>query len=177
MAKARDYAILLGLAGAVVALDQWTKLLVRTKLPFAQTWSPWEWLAPYARIVHWNNTGAAFGFFQSGGMLFTIVAILVSIAIVYYYPRVPSSQVPLRLALSLQLGGAVGNLIDRLAHGTVIDFISIGNFPVFNVADSSISVGVAVLVAAMWLEERRGQDRPDDEAREEPLPEVEQQAK
>lgn len=158
--KARDYAILLGLAGVVVALDQWTKYLVRTRLAFSESWSPWEWLAPYARIIHWNNTGAAFGLFRSGGMIFTVVAFIVSLAILYYYPRVPAGQVPLRLALSLQLGGAIGNLIDRLAQGTVTDFISVGSFPVFNVADASISIGVAVLVAAMWIDERRGPRRP-----------------
>ncbi len=173
LTKARDYAALLGLAGAVVALDQWTKYLVRTRLDFSQSWSPWEWLAPYARIVHWNNTGAAFGMFQSGGLVFTVVAFIVSLAILYYYPRVPASQVPLRLALSLQLGGAIGNLIDRLAVGTVTDFISLGNFPVFNVADASISAGVAVLIAAMWLEERRSKGGAEEE---EPAPGAEQEA-
>lgn len=172
--KARDYAVLLGLAGAVVALDQWTKYLVRTRLAFAESWSPWDWLAPFARIVHWNNTGAAFGMFQSGGLIFTVVAFIVSIAILYYYPRVPASQVPLRLALSLQLGGAVGNLIDRLSQGTVTDFISIGTFPVFNVADASISAGVAVLIAAMWIEERRGSKAGEE--KEEPAPGTEQGA-
>lgn len=155
MTKVRDYLVLVGGAGIVVALDQWTKYLVRTRLEVGEIWSPWEWLSPIARVVHWNNTGAAFGLFQSGGLIFTVVAIVVSLAILYYYPRVPASQIPLRLALALQLGGAVGNLIDRLAVGTVTDFISLGTFPVFNVADASISIGVAVLVAAMWVEERR----------------------
>lgn len=155
MSKVRDYFILLGIAGMVIALDQWTKYLVRFNLERGETWSPFEWLSPYARIIHWTNTGAAFGLFKSGGLFFTVIAILVSIAILYYYPRVPSSQVALRLALSLQLGGAVGNLIDRLIHGIVTDFISVGSFPVFNVADSCISIGVAILIAAMWVEERR----------------------
>jgi signal peptidase II len=173
LTKAREYAFLLGLAGAVVALDQGTKYWVRTQLAFTESWTPWAWLAPYARIIHWNNTGAAFGLFRSGGLLFTVVAVLVSVAILYYYPRVPASQTPLRLALSLQLGGAIGNLIDRLLQGTVTDFISVGSFPVFNVADASISVGVAVLVAAMWLEERRGAGRGSEDDGE-PVPEVEQ---
>ncbi len=174
LTKARDYAVLLGLAGAVVALDQWTKYLVRTRLAFTESWSPWEWLAPYVRIVHWSNTGAAFGLFQSGGLLFTIVAFIVSLGILVYYPRVPASQVPLRLALSLQLGGAIGNLIDRLTQGTVTDFVSVGTFPVFNLADASISAGVAVLIAAMWLEERRGRKAPVEE--EEPASSTEQGA-
>ncbi|MGD8603306.1 MAG: signal peptidase II [Anaerolineales bacterium] len=160
--KVKDYLILIGGAGLIVALDQWTKYLVRSNLAVSETWSPFEWLAPYVRIVHWNNTGAAFGMFPSGSMIFTVIAIVVSLAIVYYFPRVPSQQGALRLALVLQMGGALGNLISRLVEGTVTDFISIGSFAVFNVADSSISIGVAVLIAGMWLEERRASREPED---------------
>ncbi|HEY70313.1 MAG TPA: signal peptidase II [Anaerolineae bacterium] len=155
MRKVRDYLVLLGIAGGIVALDQWTKYLVRSRLAFGEAWSPWEWLMPYARIVHWNNTGAAFGLFPAAGVIFTIVAILVSVAIIYYYPRVPKNQIGVRIALPMQLAGALGNLIDRLSIGTVTDFVSLGAFPVFNVADASISIGVAVLVVVMFLEDRR----------------------
>jgi signal peptidase II len=86
------------------------------------------------------------------------MALIVSAAILYYYPKVPTGQTPLRLALVLQLGGAVGNLIDRLIQHTVTDFIAIGSFPVFNLADASITLGVAVLAAAIWVEERRGRE-------------------
>ena len=154
MKLVRDYMTLFGISGAVIALDQWSKYLVRSRLAFGESWSPFEWLAPYARIVHWNNTGAAFGIFPQGSIVFTIVAIVVSLAIIYYYPQVPSSEIPLRLALGMQLGGAVGNLISRLSIGAVTDFVSLGSFPVFNVADSSISIGVVVLLVGMWNEER-----------------------
>jgi signal peptidase II len=153
--KVRDYLVLLGIAGAIIALDQTTKYLVRSLLQVGETWSPAQWLAPYARIVHWNNTGAAFGMFPSGGWIFTIIAIIVVAAVLFYWPRVPGNKVALRIALALQFGGAIGNLIDRLIHGTVTDFISLGSFPVFNLADASISTGVAVLVIGMWVEERR----------------------
>lgn len=155
MSRVREYMGLVGIASAVLALDQLSKYLIRTNLTFGETWLPFPWLAPYARIVYWNNTGAAFGLFPSGGLLFTIIAVLVSGAILYYYPRLPRGHKPLRLALGLQLGGAIGNLTDRVLHGTVIDFISIGSFPVFNLADSSISVGVAILIVTMWIDERR----------------------
>ena len=153
--------ILLGLSGMIVAVDQWTKYLVRSRLELGETWMPIAWLAPIARVIHWNNTGAAFGLLPSASLVFTIVAVLVCIAVLYYFPRVPAVQWPLRAALVLQFAGALGNLIDRLLLGTVTDFISVGTFPVFNVADASISVGVAVLVAGMWLDERR---RPLDTA-------------
>ena len=140
----------------MIALDQWTKWLVRTNIPFQQAWLPESllWLMPYARIVHWSNSGAAFGSFQNGNTVFTILAIIVIIAILYYYPRVEADDWALRLAMGLQLGGAAGNLIDRLMAGKVTDFISIGNFAVFNVADSSISVGVAILVLGVWIKEQ-----------------------
>ncbi|MCL4529803.1 MAG: signal peptidase II [Chloroflexi bacterium] len=152
----RDYLILLVPAGLIVALDQWTKWLVRTNLPFEGTWLPsWlSWLSPYARIVNWSNSGAAFGSFQNGNAVFTVLAILVIIAIIYYFPRVEASDWTLRAAMCLQMGGAAGNLVDRLLAGKVTDFISIGTFPVFNVADSSITVGVVVLLIGVWIKER-----------------------
>jgi signal peptidase II len=82
------------------------------------------------------------------------LAIVVSCVIIYYFPRVPREDWLLRLALALQLGGAVGNLVDRITEGYVTDFISVGMFPVFNIADASISIGVALLILAMWLKER-----------------------
>ena len=150
-----DYIFLLSLSSIVILLDQWTKYLVRTQLPLGSSWSPWSWLYPYARIVHWNNTGAAFGMFQNLGLVFTILAFLVAIAILYYFPRVPRNEWAIRLAMCLQFSGAVGNLIDRLTQGTVTDFISLGSFAVFNVADASISVGVAVLILTVWIKDRQ----------------------
>ena len=150
-----DYIFLLSLSSIVILLDQWTKYLVRTLLPLGRSWSPWPWLYPYARIVHWNNTGAAFGMFQSLGFVFTILAFLVALAILYYFPRVPRTEWAIRLAMCLQFSGAVGNLIDRLTQGTVTDFISLGSFAVFNVADASISVGVALLILTVWIKDRQ----------------------
>lgn len=136
-------------------LDQWTKNIVRTNLMLGEIWSPWEWLTPYVRILHWSNTGAAFGIFQEGGQVFIVVAIIVSLAIIYYFPQIPSEQWGVRLAVSMQMGGALGNLVDRLTIGPVTDFVSVGNFAIFNVADASVSVGVAILILAMWVEERK----------------------
>ena len=153
----RDYGFLLTLAALIVAVDQWTKTLVRTRLALEEYWAPWPWLAHYARIVHWKNTGAAFGMLQGFGDVFTVLAILVAIAIIYYFPQVPPQDWVLRLAMGLQLGGALGNLVDRLTVGSVTDFISIGTFPVFNVADASISTGVDILILGMWFKDRHNE--------------------
>lgn len=152
MSKWRDYLSLAGIAGLVIAADQWTKYLIRARLAPGEQWAPWEWLAPYARLVHSDNTGAAFGLFKDGALFFTILALVVSSAIIIYFPRVPRSERALRFALSMQLGGAVGNLIDRLLQeGRVTDFVSLGRFPVFNVADAGISIGVAVLLISTFF--------------------------
>jgi len=158
----RDYAYLLGVAGVIIALDQITKYVVRTYLPIGEYWTPWPWLLPYARIIHVSNAGAAFGLFQGFGDIFTILAIIVSLVILYYFPRVPRGDWALRLAMGLQLGGAIGNLIDRVTQGSVTDFISVGNFAVFNVADASISIGVAILIIGMWIKENEHESSPEN---------------
>ena len=152
----QNYWGIFTIATAIIALDQWTKWLVRTNLPFRGTWLPdsLSWLSPYARIVNWTNSGAAFGMFQDGNVVLAVLAFIVIGAIIYYYPRVERDDWTLRLAMGLQLGGAAGNLIDRLMVGEVTDFLSVGTFPVFNVADSSITVGVIVLLLGVWLKER-----------------------
>lgn len=160
------YAYLFAISGLIVAFDQWTKSLVRANLGLGETWLPDSvmWLSPYARIVHWYNTGAAFGMFQSGSMVFTVLAIIVISAIIYYFPRVENSDWALRIAMSMQLAGAVGNLLDRLSQdGKVTDFISVGTFPVFNIADASISIGTAILLLGVYLQERAAQKRVKSE--------------
>lgn len=151
----RTYGLMVVVATLIVALDQVTKYLVRSNLEFGQIWMPWSWLLPYARIIHINNTGAAFGLFKGANSIFMILAVIVSGAIVYYFPSVSRKDWVVRLALSMQLAGALGNLIDRIFFGHVTDFVSVGNFAVFNVADASITVGVAVLLIGMWLQDKR----------------------
>ena len=158
----RDYTILFVIAASVILLDQVTKHLVRSNLGFSEMWAPWPWLLPYARIVNWQNTGAAFGIFQQFGEVFKILPLIVSGAIIYYNSQVPSNEWPLRLALGLMLGGALGNVIDRYARGFVTDFISVGNFAVFNVADSSVTIGVTILIIYMWYQERKRSSTDSD---------------
>ena len=158
-----DYLILIAIAGTIAIVDQLTKNAVRKSLVYGESWMPLEWLAPYARILHIQNTGAAFGMFKDGSLIFTGLAVLVTIFILYYFPQVPKEEWPLRLAMGMQMGGALGNLIDRLQFGHVTDFISIGNFPIFNIADSSISVGAAVLILGIWISERKAKKENQEE--------------
>ena len=152
--KLRAYLILLPISSFIVAFDQLTKSLVRNNLAIGEIWAPWDWLIPYARVVHWSNTGVAFGMFQNNNVLFSIMVSIIVLIILFYYPQLTEGDVFLKIALSLQLGGAVGNLIDRLMIAHVTDFISVGNFAVFNVADASVTVGVGIMILGLWVQEK-----------------------
>jgi signal peptidase II len=153
----RNYWLLFLVAGIVIAADQISKAYIRANFTEGvDMWAPWPWLLPYARIIYVTNTGVAFGMFKGMGSIFMILAFIVSFAIFYYFPRVPAQEWTLRLAMGLQLAGALGNLFDRVfSNGQVTDFISVGDFPVFNVADSSITIGVIILLLGIWMQEQR----------------------
>jgi signal peptidase II len=159
----RDYLTLFAIGGAIIILDQITKTLVRTNIALGEWWSPWVWLEPYARIANWKNTGVAFGMLPNIGDVVTILAIVVAIGIVYYFPHVPREDWTMRLAMGLEFGGAIGNLIDRLTIGWVTDFVSIWRFPVFNVADLCITLGVIVMLLGVWSQEKKSTKSSDSE--------------
>jgi signal peptidase II len=161
-----DFTLLILFAAIMVTLDQWTKAWVRANVPLGADWLPdsLAWLMPYARVRYTINSGAAFGMFQQGGWIFAILAVIVSIMIISYFPSTSRRDWWLRLALGLQLGGAVGNLVDRIRFGPVTDFISLGSFAIFNVADSCITVGVTILILGVWLMERKQKKEKQAEA-------------
>jgi signal peptidase II len=155
-----EHLILPVTAALILIADQVTKYLVATQLAVGQSVDLIPWLAPVFSITHVTNTGVAFGMFQGLGSLFVIAHIVAAVAIIIYSRRLPPGQWVLRLALGLALGGAVGNLIDRVLHGYVVDFFDLNfwplqNFPVWNVADNSIVVGVALLIGSLLWEERQ----------------------
>lgn len=102
-------------------------------------------------ITYVLNPGAAFGILQHRTWFFVLVAGLLFAAVIYYYPRLPAGCRWLRLGLGLLLGGAAGNAIDRLQTGYVIDFFDFRVWPVFNIADSAIVVGVGLIVYTILL--------------------------
>jgi signal peptidase II len=159
----RSNLVLGGLALFVVTLDQWTKALIRSAIPLNETISLAAWLDPYLRLTHIQNAGAAFGLGQGLGRVFIYVSFAAIFLIVIYFRRVAQRSWLLRIALGLQLGGAIGNLIDRLTRGGVTDYVNLGWFPIFNVADSSITVGTILLcIFALFLdpEARRSHEAP-----------------
>ena len=159
-----DYAVLFLIAGIIVLLDQLTKEWVRLNLQLGEIYRPDLWISSFMRIVHWKNTGAAFGMFQDMNAVFMVLSVLVSAVILYYFPQIPRQDRLVRLAMGMLLGGAIGNLVDRFRQGYVTDFVSVGKFPVLNIADASISVGVAILFVGMWLQEKNKKETIPAEA-------------
>jgi len=165
---ALPFLLLALIVAAVVSLDQLSKSWVAAWLPEGHWWSPWSGeAAEIFRITHTTNSGAAFGLFPNQGSLFILIAIVVVIAIVIYYRHLPAEDWLIRISLGLQLGGAIGNLTDRLRFGYVVDFIDISFWPIFNLADASITIGVLLIIYQLWRMERakarRGHTRVDEE--------------
>ena len=154
----RDW-ILFATIVAVFVADQLTKFAIKGTMRLGESW-PAEGLI---RITHGSNTGTAFGLLQSQ-TLFLIFASIIAIGFLVYFYRAYALPRPiLRLAIGLQLGGAFGNLFDRVAFGAVTDFIDVGWWPIFNIADSSICVGMATLIIVLLLFDRRTDTDVQDE--------------
>jgi signal peptidase II len=162
--RRQDTLILPAMAALVLLADQASKYLVKTRLGEGQSWDIVPWLAPIFRITHVTNTGAAFGLFPQWGDVLVVIAAVVIIAIMFYHRHISDEQWLMRIALGLQLGGAVGNLVDRLRQGFVVDFIDLNfwplrEWPVSNLADISIVTGVTLLALLILWEEKHERDR------------------
>ena len=152
----------LGLSVIAIVLDQWTKWIAVNSLNYADP-------VPVLPFLNWtllHNYGAAFSFLSDAGgwqrYFFTSLAGIVSIVFVFWLMRMPKTLKVLPLAIALILGGAVGNLIDRVLLGYVVDFIHVyynnSHFPAFNIADSAITLGtVLLLIDSFFLEKKRVQ--------------------
>ena len=151
-------------AAIVLGLDQYTKGLIEKLLPLGGSYAPLPGLEPYLNLVHTFNTGAAFGLLQGQGGLLAVVALVIILVALIYTRFLPVDSVPIKLCLGLQLGGALGNLVDRLEHsGRVTDFVLLTlplkdrvlAWPAFNVADSGIVVGTILLMILLLVAERK----------------------
>ncbi len=146
----------------VLALDQATKYLVKSYLPLYDSWPD----RGFIRLTHSTNTGTAFSLFQDQTTLL-IFASLFAIGFLFYFYRTQAlSSRLMRLAIGMQLGGAFGNLVDRLRDGAVVDFIDVGWWPIFNLADSCIVTGIAALLVTMVFSRETTRKRPAEDAPE-----------
>ena len=136
----------------VVGLDQLTKHTIAAGVPVGETHK----FLPLIDLVHVRNTGVAFGVFSGGGALVLTLTLLALAVLVIYLAWRPDRPY-LWLPTGMLVGGAVGNLIDRISSGSVIDFIKLPYWPAFNVADMSITFGV---LALLWVLEGKREDEP-----------------
>jgi signal peptidase II len=141
--------VLAAIAAGVVIVDRVTKIFVERR--FGVPYGPREVVDHVLFLTVTRNRGAAFGLFQNFTAGFLLISALVLVGILIYYWRLPRDDWSTRVALALVFGGAIANAYDRGVKGSVVDFIQVPHWPIFNVADSAITVGVAVLlVGTIW---------------------------
>ncbi|EON73204.1 MULTISPECIES: signal peptidase II [Lysinibacillus] len=147
-----------GLAAFVILLDQWTKWLIVKNMEYGERISVWD---PWFGILSHRNRGAAWGMLEGQMWLFTIVTVGVIIAIIYFYHKEAKGKPIFQVGLMLLLGGAIGNFIDRLFRGEVVDFVDVlipvmnYDFPIFNIADAALTVAVVVLMIGLIIEDKK----------------------
>lgn len=155
--------LILIVAALVMALDQLSKYLVAASLPVGGVWSPFPGEYPVFQIVHTTNTGVTFGLFKDLGLISVGIAVAVAAVIIIYSRKLRNDQKLTCVSLGLMLGGAIGNVIDRIRLGHVIDFLDAGIGPTrwytSNVADIAIVSGVILLGLATLLDERKHKRR------------------
>lgn len=146
----RSPALLLGVAGASVAVDQWSKHWAAAHLAFHE---PIHLVDGLVTLTYTRNSGIAFGMFAGKNFPFYIFSIVAALAVFWMWSRHPRLPAARQWSLALILGGALGNLVDRVRAGEVTDFILLAwrghEFPVFNVADMCVTAGV-ILFALVW---------------------------
>jgi signal peptidase II len=157
----RKYWVLLIFCFGILLLDQWTKSLIVRELPLYQRV---EVIQGFFNIIHVRNTGGAFGIFggEKGGLgsiLFVIFSLIAIGAVLFLFIKIKENEKTLALSFSLVLSGAIGNLIDRLRYGEVIDFLdfhlSSTHWPAFNVADSAICIGIGLMALELLIRDHR----------------------
>lgn len=150
MSRARSLAVLLGTAAVVFGLDHLTKWLVVQRLALDEQWPS----SGPITIHHIRNKGAAFGLFPQLQTVFLVVAVIVSLYIIVAGPRF-AAGLWAQVTLGAILGGAIANAVDRFVQGYVVDFVDLHRWPVFNLADSAIVVGIIVAVLTFGRDDDR----------------------
>lgn len=157
------FRLLAAVAGTVLLLDQLTKVYIDRSFALYESV---EVVPNFFHITYLRNKGAAFGLLADSAFripFFITVSLLAVAMIFWYFRQLPPDQVGQQWGLSLVLGGALGNLVDRIRLGEVIDFLDVHwyrhHWPAFNIADSAICVGVGLLLLCMWRFERREKQR------------------
>jgi len=141
------YKIIFSIALIIILIDQISKFFIKTNFQLNQT------LPVLENIVHLtyiHNFGAGFGILQQQRWILISISFIVIGAIFYYFDRIKEKETILQILIGFVLGGTIGNLIDRISYGFVIDFLDFRIWPIFNFADSFITIGVIGLIFYLW---------------------------
>lgn len=150
------------IAGFVILLDQLTKWLVVKNMQISEEISI---IDPYLSLFSHRNSGAAWGMLEGQMWLFYIVTVVVVGGLIYYFHKEAQGHRLFSISLMLLLGGAIGNFIDRLVSGEVVDFIAVlipvinYNFPIFNIADAALTIGVGLLIIHIIMDEKKNKKK------------------
>ena len=157
-----DLFIYYAVAIIVIFLDQVTKWFVVKNMQLGEEITI---IDPYLSFLSHRNSGAAWGMLEGQMWLFYIVTVVVAAGIIYYFHKEAQGHRLFSISLMLLLGGAIGNFIDRLVSGEVVDFISVlipiinYDFPIFNIADASLSIGVVTLIIHIIMDEKKNKKK------------------
>ncbi|MGE7621906.1 signal peptidase II [Viridibacillus sp. NPDC096237] len=151
-----------GLAAFVVIIDQLSKWNIVKNMQLGEKIMLWD---PYFGLLSHRNRGAAWGMLQGQFWLFALVTVAVIIGILYYFHKEAKGKPLFQASLMFILGGAIGNFIDRVFRGEVVDFVNVlipvvnYDFPIFNIADAALTIGVVMLIIYMLFEEKLNQKK------------------
>lgn len=143
----KKHILIFTTALSVLIFDQLTKFLIRTNFQLNDS------IPIIKNILHLTyitNTGSAYGLFKDFNVFFIIFSFIVIFAIFYFMKQIKQNEKSLQFAIGLLLGGTIGNLIDRISYGAVTDFIDFRIWPVFNAADSAVTISVILLIILFW---------------------------
>jgi signal peptidase II len=141
------YITVFSIALIIILVDQITKFLIKSNFQLNQTFPI---IKDIFHLTYIQNFGAGFGILQQQQWILIFISIIVVGVIFYYFDRVKEKEKLLQILIGFILGGTIGNLIDRIAYGFVIDFIDFRIWPIFNVADSFVTIGVIGLIVYLW---------------------------
>jgi signal peptidase II len=158
----RRWLVPLLIGTTVLVIDQASKIWIRARLGPQPLREAIPLIGDWSNLIYSRNTGVAFGLFQNMSPLFLVLAILICLGAIYVYiVYLPNQHLGVQLSMGLIIGGALGNVVDRIHLGYVVDFIQIGWWPVFNVADSAITVGATILAVYLLFTTEEPPPGPD----------------